>query len=1332
METGLRPFSVRCLPPVVQTKKFAPVSDLMKQRKLQSQKVLRRSTPKSPQLVEEDKPPSKAKTLWASLRRHLRSTVYKFRKEDMETQHLIHGLEHQRHSRLQAPIAQMIYNSDRKSWITLDRSGRIYTHSSDGKILGYIQAPVPITGLLFTSRTTPYVAWNPTYFMMLNAQFKVIFTIKAPKDISCCISNDRLNKVLTAGAGNLCLWHFGFHNLQCLKVISDGLCSTDVISRLFLKESTWELQSCYAVIGNGMALISLRHGKLVQHMKDLHLRPITSMVYSKVVRRIATSSQDRSIKIWNERWEIENIFVGHTGSVMAIALNASGFLLFSASHDCTIRTWNLETNDVVDETSVGTRVDGLETHWQANSIVSYSGHEIDHWCIQHIYELFTILGTPVTHMSMVNLTEQGSFPCRVVCICEDSAVRLIGPETGEILCTFLLERSTRVVAVEYCLPIETLYVVTEEGDLLRVNAAVNPMRLVKCKDAESASSRAVCLSFYHFMMDSPAAWSQWKKVVNEEGIKMPKSRAHLLKLLEEKNRYLLFIGQENGTVSMVDGYTGYAQYQLEDCHNGRVTALVSNPKSTSIISTGDDFTIKVWRVFPYIGDSLSLLSTFYCSSPVAHMCIIKSMLTLAFQDPNKAIYNITQYNLYTSERKDHHPDSDPMDDITGLCSAQRLKLFASASKDGEVKIWTFANRLLRQLQLNAVPDSLTFSSDRGDLLVGIQGHIYHIPADKYLPRLYQVKLIYMNLPDPIPDAPVPVDKIMVQSLSIESQKRMIQDTSTYRPRILYDDLLEDAMGKKSLKQTEELGQLLARDQELLLIQKGLLKSSKKPQKTKKSQEEAFRYYLSYFYYDQPRIKIPKVDTFDLAEIKFPPKHLPAEDASKPLKGIQDFLQKSILQKHMKSKGTQKDDRTLEIKFTGLKKESALLYLLWLGKSYKRLLKKTDDTKEDAKEWMSEYIEELESEEDVLVRFEEVLAGSEEEILSEINEIQSAKHEMILLTEQEEIPLAKQEKAATAKQKMILLVEKEEMPLAELEEIELDKQKAIQATDLEVPEDGQELVQLQKEEVSSIFKELITIAPVTPTPSSQLQNIFQQFQDSNWFRYIYKNALPELLTVNDFILSLLNWLKIVPFEMGTEIIGTILQIHDQEELENIKEVQHVLLSFLNQSEKMVTQGQHEFFFTCMHALTRLCRRSLNLFQELMVEFMQASDNLRENIKTLFQLLGVHDPNDYFYQEMDTWKKTLFSKLTQKRKCEKWLKKQMLRLQVRLFIQTHPAIPETRSRRTVPGFQGSEGGKQCFVWERPTVCFEQELWNIYTFHLSQRKSLLVPLDLSSTSP
>ncbi|XP_008569927.1 PREDICTED: WD repeat-containing protein KIAA1875-like [Galeopterus variegatus] len=162
---------------------------------------------------------------------------------------------------------------------------------------------------------------------------------------------------------------------------------------------------------------------------------------------------------------------------------------------------------------------------------------------------------------------------------------------------------------------------------------------------------------------------------------------------ENKNRYLPVLGYTDGSLSVLEWRSSETVFRTEAHSPGPVTAVAST--WNSVVSSGGDLTVKVWRVFPYTEESLSLLRTFSCCHPVVMLCALGTRVTIGFEDQDSATYGLVQFGLGNSQRCDHRPQDDPMDHITGLCCCPTLELYACSSLDCTVRIWTAENRLLR-------------------------------------------------------------------------------------------------------------------------------------------------------------------------------------------------------------------------------------------------------------------------------------------------------------------------------------------------------------------------------------------------------------------------------------------------------------------------------------------------------------------------------------------------------------------------------------------------------------------------------------------------------------
>nr|XP_020660178.1 WD repeat-containing protein 97 isoform X1 [Pogona vitticeps]XP_020660181.1 WD repeat-containing protein 97 isoform X1 [Pogona vitticeps] len=805
---------------------------------------------------------------WGTLQKSFRHVVEKMRSEEMKVAHLSHGLQHLCRVAFASPVRHVAHHSPKRSFVVLDAESTLHFLREDGSLVRSVAAPAPMTGLLYAAQVDRFVGWDTEGLLVLDSSFQLLSQVPSRLPIRCGLYSEQLNRIVTAGEGNLTLWGFryGFRSLQCHAAVSEGLEPSNVFTHLALGADSPESQSCFTACDTGAAAFDIAKGRLLSFKKDLHSRVITGLAYCHVTGCVVTASRDTTIKVWDKNWNIQTVFVGHTAPVIAVTIYPDRPLVFSASQDGTIRTWNLDTIDQVDQVHVLEPVETLETK-TASHVISTSGSSLNLWKINKLYSLYSPVGSPVKRLSCSNLEALGNFPVRLLCVGQDSTVRLVEAQSGLILSTFSLDQPSQVQEAAYCLPRETLFVLTEPGSLLRINAAADPMVLKKSTPSCSQESKPCCLLLYSHVVDPEAAYATWCEVAENKSYRKQWQRPPLQR--QEKNRYLPVLGHTNGFLSVVEWFSGRTQYEVEAHGSGRVTALAEYPAQTCVISAGADLTVKMWRLFPYAEECLVPLLCFSCNSPATHMCSLGETLAVAFQDPETITHRIVYYSLMEQTCYEHKPEDDAEDEITGLCCCPNLTLFASASRDGSVKVWDIKNKLLRHLKLNTIPESLAFANRWGDLLVGIERHLYLIHHNKYLPNYYRMKFLCTKFLEPLKDIPLPLSNSCFEALVKENVRRL-----------LHEPPLEEAESPLPGAQRQEtkapprdsqplprgLSGLAERDRDLLRLQTGRMSPAKKGRVTQEMKEEAFERYLRIFYKEQPKMEIPKEDPFDADEV----------------------------------------------------------------------------------------------------------------------------------------------------------------------------------------------------------------------------------------------------------------------------------------------------------------------------------------------------------------------------------------------------------------------------------------------------------------------------------
>ncbi len=74
-------------------------------------------------------------------------------------------------------------------------------------------------------------------------------------------------------------------------------------------------------------------------MKD-HSAPVWGVAFSSNDNSIATSSGDKTVKLWDSGGKLFRTLEGHTDAVNSVQFSSDELLLYSAGNDQTINVWN--------------------------------------------------------------------------------------------------------------------------------------------------------------------------------------------------------------------------------------------------------------------------------------------------------------------------------------------------------------------------------------------------------------------------------------------------------------------------------------------------------------------------------------------------------------------------------------------------------------------------------------------------------------------------------------------------------------------------------------------------------------------------------------------------------------------------------------------------------------------------------------------------------------------------------------------------------------------------------------------------------------------------------
>ncbi|XP_066434202.1 WD repeat-containing protein 97 isoform X4 [Eleutherodactylus coqui] len=681
--------------------------------------------------------------------------------------------------------------------------------------------------------------------------------------------------------------------------------------------------------------------------------------------------------------------------------------------------------------------------------------------------------------------------------------------------------------------------------------------------------------------------------------------------------------------------------------------------------TGSDRMVKVWRFYLYSEESLSLCMSFYCAQQVGQMCCLDSQLFVAFHDPSSATYTLVQYCLKTGARSDHPPIHDHQDQITGLCASPELGLVASCGRDRVIRIWTEKNRLLRLLRLNASPESLSFCSSQGELLVGIHRDIYRIHLMRLLPQPYKLKIMCLAPPSAVSDLTCPPDGSNLLSFSMEDIQKLPQPCGlTHRTSVsCFHDV------EKNGQKEEECRLLSTRDRELHLLQMGKLRSRKRMKGNKETRREAMEKYLQLIYQKKPGFTIPEEDNFDPEELLMAsgvqePNKIPFV----PLKNNRGFFTDSALGFSIDSL-----PKHLQTSFlaAGVFPNSALLQLLWpmnieetlrpiKRRNFTQLVESSGKTPEVEIEKMSketkEMIEETTEETDDVDEIPSFL----QDILALVN----TKNESPPVPETSLLPLqsppAQSYKLPKPTRPQITRLSRIPRPHPVQ-----TKEPAI-SVELSPPAD---LVDKPYVSSASLQEDELHVKNPDMSEIPEMPQFILQFQDQSWFSLVLPQA--EQPQYHEFESRLLRTFLQAGQPMCTQLLHALRTLHQQGHLKDPQQVFQTLRDAINRGGDLTVHEEQEFVWLCLHFMNDLSRDSRELIVELLVTCVQLQPSHRGRFIALFHEFGVHDPHGFIAKKCnswDNWDETGNSRETLKQICEDWLHQWTVRLMDHLQAET----------------------------------------------------------------
>ncbi|XP_053564879.1 WD repeat-containing protein 97 [Bombina bombina] len=589
---------------------------------------------------------------------------------------------------------------------------------------------------------------------------------------------------------------------------------------------------------------------------------------------------------------------------------------------------------------------------------------------------------------------------------------------------------------------------------------------------------------------------------------------------------------------------------------------------------------------------------------------------------------------------------------------------------------------LRTLCLSSEPESLAFRSDQGELLLGIHSHVYHIDLSKLLPNPYQLKIMCLE-PSVVDTQPhIAVTEDVLLSLSSHDKRRLTEPHSAYSRRTVGSIRINEETKTRHLQtgeQSQEFARLSARDQELQLLQDGMLKPNKKRQSNKNTKREAMNKYMQLFYKEKLCVKIPDVDSFNsdaeqmmtnvlqvedsalgrsLCRGGFFPDVAPIASAEALSRDIQAFLScrsipnSAVVQLFWPSKMLEKQhevehslwrDILEHIPHIPQGTDQAQKIML------KEEIKYIEDVRDDVEE---EQDEELRNAMAILQKITEtekispptedtsrVLSPPLPEVKPKNTDLPRPKK-----TVHSRIPLLKPLPPKSPKKTVVIKEPVFDKPPVSPVPTQLDKPPTPCTYSPEVH--------------TPVHEEREVISPPLPF-------FVQQFQAKDWFTTICPETEVHMMSEAGFESRLLQGVLYRDLPMRIEVLQALKILHQYGQLKDSMKTFQTLITVINQrSLNLKVSEDREFVFSCLRFMNDMFRGHKDLVLELLVTCVLVHPSLRAPLVNFLWDLGLQDPHGFMLKEIntwDSWEVTENHRESLRKSVEEWLQNWTLKLQ-----------------------------------------------------------------------
>jgi WD40 repeat protein len=484
-----------------------------------------------------------------------------------------------------------------------------------------------------------------------------------------------------------------------------------------------------------------------------HDAAVWSVSWSPDGQQLVSASSDRTLKVWSVTGTLRQTLTGHEAAVWRTAFSPDGSEFASASVDGSIKRWQR------DGTLIRSFQDSESSAWSVvytpdgeRLISGHGDNQVRVWSRQG--QLLQTLEGHEAEVISIAISRDGE---RLVSGSADSQLR-VWSRQGTLLRTLRGHGSTvRGVAFS---PEGTQVASAGEDGFMRLwqvdNEFVQPLsghREVVWNVAYAPSSSPVSSQFATAARTEVRLWDEAGRLVREFN---ELGSQELYSVTFHPQREQLLVGNANGSLYQVN--TDNGSIKSWQAHDLAIWGLSYHPDGEWLISGGDDSHINLWRE----GESGEL---------TLHQSILASdsrIWDLAFSPDGSyvALSNLGgEVKLWTWETTDDEGEASRLretpdqvllghdTEVWGFAISPDSETIASASRDGQLKLWRRDGTLLRTMQISDTSGltRVAWSSDNrllaiartdskidiytveGELLTQLSGHQSVVGSVKFSP-----------------------------------------------------------------------------------------------------------------------------------------------------------------------------------------------------------------------------------------------------------------------------------------------------------------------------------------------------------------------------------------------------------------------------------------------------------------------------------------------------------------------------------------------------------------------------------------------------------------------